>query len=380
MATLPHTVRDATVFLRVARVLMGLLLIGSAAGCAERVYLAKNLPPRYVAPARDNIQEIDLAGLANHSVSSELIGPGDLLEVTIETDYDDGQVIPRPVRVHDNGMGKILHIGAVRLAGLELDEAAQEIANAAVFRRIYTNPLVTVMMKKQAVNKVTVIGAVEKPGEHELPRNNSTLLAAIVAAEGLTDEAAGDVKIRPALSSGGPLGPPPQNQPRTAGRDGVELTSHVEPASHEVPSRNIVLVNLIKASKEGRGGPYLGDGDVVMVMERVPQPVYVSGLVRKPGEIELLPNMDLYMLDAIAKAEGRSMPVADRVIIIRRLPGEEEPIVIKTSIRGAKANSANNVRLLPGDHVSVEETPATVAMRMVTDVFRFGVGSSIPLY
>ncbi|HYW79053.1 MAG TPA: polysaccharide biosynthesis/export family protein [Thermoguttaceae bacterium] len=381
MATLPHRVYNGVALFRATRVVLAVLLIGSAGGCAQRGFLAKKLPPQYIAPVRSNIEEIDLSGLANYSVSSETIDLGDVLSVTIVTDYGDQDPMTTPARIRNDGTADIPLIGPVRVAGLELDQAEQAIAAAGIAGGIYKKPHVTVTMERQCVNKITVIGAVEEPGEYEVPRTRSSVLAAIVAAGALSDTASGDVEIRRRRSRSGQPGSPGLNPPRIAGsRDGAQLTSYVIPEPNQTGGPRVVRINLVKAAAEGDGGPYLEDGDVVMVMKKIPKPVYVRGLVRKPGEFELSPNRDLYMLEALALAGGCTMPVADKVVILRRVEGEEEPIVIKTSIREAKADGSANVRLMAGDTVSVEETPATIVMRTITDVLRIGVGSTIPLF
>lgn len=380
MTTLSLWAYNRAALFRATRIVLGVLLVGSAGGCAQRVFRAKELPPQYLAPARANIEEIDLSGLANHSVSSETVDLGDVLEVTIVTDYGDQDPMTTPARIRNDGTVDIPLIGAVYVAGLELDQAEQAIATAGIARGIFKRPHVTVIMEKQCVNKITVIGAVEEPGVYEVPRIGCSLLAAIVAAGTLSDTASGDVEIRRCTRRAGLPGASPMNPPRLAHHDGTALTSYVIPEPDRVGGPRVVRINLVKAASEGDGGPYLEDGDVVMVMKKVPKPVYVRGLVRKPGEFELSPNRDLYMLEALALAGGATLPVANKVVIIRRIPGEEEPIVITTSIREAKADGMANVRLMAGDTVSVEETPATVMMRLVTDVFRIGVGSSVALF
>jgi protein involved in polysaccharide export with SLBB domain len=62
--------------------------------------------------------------------------------------------------------------------------------------------------------------------------------------------------------------------------------------------------------------------------------------------------------------------------------GQSEPIVIQTSISMAKRDNASNVRLAPGDAVSIEETPQTVTYNVLSSIFRLNVmaGGSIPLF
>jgi len=111
-------------------------------------------------------------------------------------------------------------------------------------------------------------------------------------------------------------------------------------------------------------------------------PINVIGLVRKPGQYEAPVNKSLYVLDALALAGERSNPWADKIIIKRHVRGEAEPIVIQTSVARAKREDDSNVRLAPGDVVSVEETPQTVSYNVISTIFRFNVlaGGSVPLF
>jgi polysaccharide export outer membrane protein len=353
------------------------LLLG---GCAAGPFRATELPQHYRAAETENVEEIDLSRLANYWTNSRLIDRGDVLEVTIVTNYHNLAATTTPVRVGENGAANIPLIGPVSLAGLELEGAEQTIAAAGITRGVFRNPHVTVTMKRQRTNKVTVIGAVEEPGVYELPRASSSLLAAVVGAGGLAEDAGSDVEIRRSAGRVTPPGPTQLDMPHTAGGTPAELTAYHpnQPGGHSAV--RVVHINLTTAATDGDDRHWLGDGDVVVVSRRTPKPIYVMGLVRKPGEYEMPPNQDMYLLDALAKAGDRTLQVADKVYIIRRVPGEDKPIVIQSSIRQAKHNELANVRLAPGDTVSVEETPATVLVDTLKSFMRFGISSSVPMF
>jgi polysaccharide export outer membrane protein len=237
---------------------------------------------------------------------------------------------------------------------------------------VFRNPHVTVTMKRPRVNKVTVIGAVEKPGVYDLPRGSSALLAALVAAGGLSDEASTEIEIRRPQRAGRPDGMPLQQVPRErlAG-----YTQGVQ-AMPAVASPSSVRIDLVSAAREGRGGHYLDDGDVLMVERRDPKPIHVIGLVRKPGQYELPARQEMRLLDAIALAGGLDIPWAENVIVIRRIENREEPLVIKVKIGEAKSDGNANLRLSAGDVVSVEQTPATVVYDVIRK-FNVGLGGTL---
>ena len=377
MARLPRRVCSSTVLLQAVGVALSLVFFGGA-GCARRIYRATSLPPEFLAPVTENIEAIGISHLKNYSVNSQLIDRGDVLEVTIVTDFGNLTTTTTPVRVGEDGLANVPLIGKVGLAGLELEGAEQVIAAAGISRGVFDRPHVTVTMKRQRMNKITVIGAVEEAGVYPLSRGSSSLLAALVSAGGLSEDAGRYVEIRRPISRGALPCPLPSNQPRVAAGLGTEPAAYQEAQPPWPPGSRITRVNLATAAVEGDGGNMLDDGDVVLVTRRAPKPIYVMGLVQKPGEYELPPNQDMYVLDALARAGDRTMQIADKVFVIRQVPGKEQPVVIETSVRQAKVNGAANVRLAPGDIVSVEETSATIVFDAFRNFLRFG--ATLPLF
>ena len=100
----------------------------------------------------------------------------------------------------------------------------------------------------------------------------------------------------------------------------------------------------------------------------------MTGLVEKPGQFLLPMEQDVYLLDAISMAGGKSSVVADKVFVIRRVPDREEPIVIRASISEAKHNGLENLRLAAGDTITIEQTPATAVVDAIEKFFRFSLG------
>jgi polysaccharide export outer membrane protein len=356
---------------------LGVLLAG--AGCARQYYDADELPLALVAPPTERLKPEFLSRLARYAVSNEQIERGDLLEVTVAAGYKEAPPEPTTVRVGEDGVARVPQVGGVLLGGLTLQQAEQAIASAAIERGLLPDPYVTVSMREQRTNRVTVMGPVESPGVKELPRASSDLLAALVAAGGLKEEAGVDVEIRRPAKLGGTPGLFSPGPPRVADGPQAELTAYEE-AQTGTSTPQTVRVNLISAAMESEEGYYVGDGDVVVVSERGPRAIYVMGLVNESGEYELPVDRDTHVLQAISMAKGRSVQLADRVLIVRRLPDQADPVTIVTSIRRAKSDSRWNLRLAPGDVVSVEETPVTFVFDLLKSLLRVGLSTSTMLF
>jgi len=350
------------------------MVLLAAVGCAPRVYRAADLPAELAAPKAEDLASVDWSRLGSVSTTSDLIEPGDVLDVTIITDYAEQPTMAAPVRIQEDGTGMVPLIGPVQLAGLSLEQAERAIVAEAVARQVFRSPHVVVTMNQRAINEVRVVGAVAEPGVYELRRGDSSLVAALVAAGGLTEQAGPEVEIRRVGSRQLPSGAPFKSPD-------VVRASYDQPTAAAEPGR-IIRVNLVEASRQGSGDCQLRDGDLVYVTQRPPRRIFVTGLVNQAGQYEIPPNEDLYLLDALAMAGARSNQTADTVLIFRRQPGREQPVVIRASVAEAKRNPNANIRLAAGDVISVEETPFTFLTSMLKNFFRIGfsVSSALPLF
>jgi len=109
------------------------------------------------------------------------IGPSDLLAVTVFQVAD----LNREVRVNNAGQVSLPLIGGVDVAGLTVGDAEQEIATR--YRgRYLQNPQVSVFVKEFSSQRVTVSGAVKKPGIYPMS-SRLTLLQSIALAEGFNE-------------------------------------------------------------------------------------------------------------------------------------------------------------------------------------------------
>ncbi|MBX3444500.1 MAG: SLBB domain-containing protein [Planctomyces sp.] len=342
-----------------------LLLAGLSGGCAStKIYSVSTLPREWHAAPITNTRTLDLTKLASATVPESRIARGDVLDITVAAGSGRDDILTMPARVNDDGTVDVLHVGPVPVEDLELVEAEAAILRACVQQQIYVSPLVTVTLKRPKVNRVTVLGAVEKPQTVELRSGNSDLLQAIVQAGGLTEDAGTMVEVtHPGFREGSRRGTPPI----AAGEelDGNQLASHEQPTGEFRP--RAFRVDLASLSQESRDRLELPDGSVVMVEKRDPPALQVIGLVQKPNRYEFPVGKNLRLLDAISLASGTSNALADKVYVIRRRE-RGEPMLVEGSIRKAKRNGAENLLLEPGDTVSVEQTPGTVFLEAVRSV------------
>jgi len=118
---------------------------------------------------------------------STVVGPGDLFEVSVLGEKD----LPKVFRIQPDGSVDFPYIDRLMVAGLEPQQIEEAIKKALVDRKILSNPQVTLVVTQYNSKKVSIVGAVQKPGS--LPwTEGMKLVDAISLAGGLTSLADGD--------------------------------------------------------------------------------------------------------------------------------------------------------------------------------------------
>lgn len=112
-------------------------------------------------------------------VSDYRIGPQDLIEISVFQIPD----LSRTVRVNSSGQISLPLIGMLQAGGQTIQELEKSIA-VKLEAKYLQNPQVTAFVKEYTSQRITVEGAVKKPGIYPISGRTS-LLQAIAMAEGL---------------------------------------------------------------------------------------------------------------------------------------------------------------------------------------------------
>ena len=342
-------------------------------GCqASNFFHAESMPRSLMLAKQSNPQEVDLSRLASATGGSETIGPGDILDVSISASLNQNDQVKIPVRIANDGRAIIPDMGSLALGGFEPQAAEALIRMEAMNRGLYRNPTVTVSFAHKKMNSVRVLGAVKEPGTYLLTPGASDIVSAIASAGGLAEDAGEKVDIRNPAGGAGGRGPAVAGGPQTPYStisDGVEVSGGMTSYS----------VNLASAAVSSTNSYHLQDGGVLMVEKRDPAPVHVQGLVNKPDMYPYPLGKDLTVLGAISMAGGVKNQLANKIFVIRPVANGGEPAVIQVSLRKAKRSGKSNIRLGPGDIVSVEQTPSTVFLEAL-QLIRIGVNGTAGLF
>lgn len=333
-------------------------MLVSVSGCAQTQFSATELPRQYAATPIQNYSTVDFTPYAKAIVSNNTIQEGDLLNVTLDTGIQgEDSSLKWDVSVDGSGQAVLPNIGPVKVAGLERTEAEQLIVNTSLQRDVFLTPTVGISVAEKVEKTILVSGAVVQPGTVTVRGEKVTLADVLARAGGVTAEASGEISVT-----------------GSDGRSAIPNAIRAVGASSE-SGFDAISISLAATPPEQLGEMYISDGSVVHVEETPPRPIQVVGVIRDQA-IEVPSGLNVRLLDALTLAGGQTYSnwISDKVTIIRRVPGRNETIRIKASIRAAKDSDAENILLAPYDIVSVEENIVTFTLSTLSGLF--GAGAS----
>jgi len=247
------------------------------------------------------------------------LGSEDLLEINV---FEVPQ-LDRKVRISSMGTISLPLVGDIRAEGLTPGELERRIQSALAANYV-KDPHVSIFVEEHGSKRVSVLGAVGKPGVYEMlgPRR---LLQVLAQAGGLTEEAGGELYV-------------------------------IRRAGEEEVSQEVIDVVSLMTNKDPALDVEIRPGDVVTVpMDRLTF-VYVDGAVNHPGRIEQPSSRPITLLQAMAKAGGSTMRAnLKKVQILRKLDGGGQA-VLSVDVRKVRKGADPDPVLQDGDVVVVPET------------------------
>lgn len=154
------------------------ILTSILVGCASSPIVSES--------AREAIssQEVTNALAQVRSSQSYVLQPGDLVDIRVYMEDDMNRVL----RISGNGTVTFPLVGNIRIAGLSLEQAEQELAKRLT--SYIKQPQVSMLVKEYGNKTVYVLGQVSKPGSIQIPPEKElTVLEAITSVGGFTDVA-----------------------------------------------------------------------------------------------------------------------------------------------------------------------------------------------
>jgi polysaccharide export outer membrane protein len=234
------------------------------------------------------------------------IGPQDVLLISVYGEDDLSGKQP----VTEDGHVFVPLIGEIPVAGLTAQQAGR-LLTERLGDGFLVSPQVSVQVDEYRSQKVSVVGAVKRPGDFYL--SGPTTLLELIARAGNIDaeKSAREVRVRRA-------------------------------------SGETVVVGIDALLSTGDGDLLLRPDDVVTVPPG--QFVYIAGEVEKPGEVVFWEG--LTVTQALTKVGGPSETARLKGAYILR-GGERIPVNLRRILEGREADIA----LEPGDQLFLRESP-----------------------
>jgi len=234
--------------------------------------LRKELEPS--TQIKEMNEKLMRSGLPSKQTSDQdyKIGPEDLLDISVSED----EKFSKTVKVSSQGNIKLPYLGILKVNGLTVPKLEKEIENLLAEQYIY-DPHVTVVIKEHRNQRISVMGAVVKPGTYDLT-GQSTLSEVLVMTGGLREDAGPFLFL---LRSSGIGTPKTQDKP-------------------EKPNTFVISLEDLLLNRETDSNLILMHGDVINIP--VAGKVFVGGAVRSPGGFPLAKRMTLSQ--AITLAQG----------------------------------------------------------------------------
>ena len=243
------------------------------------------------------------------------IGPKDLLEITVFELPELNQT----VRVSEDGSITLSLLGKVEVSGFTAQELEAKLARL-LDQQFTKGAHVTVFIKEY--QKVSVIGAVGRPGMYELV-GPMTLLEAIAQAGGLTAQAMNEIFVY-----------------RT-GPDGKQ-------------ERIVIVLEDLMTDGNPELNIELKPKDVLTVPIDQTLNVFVYGEVKTPGAIPYMSSKKITLLQAVAQAGGTTeWAKKSKVVIKRRDKRTDKEMKIRVNLKKMISGKIADIVLEEGDVVIV---------------------------
>ena len=288
-------------------------------------------------PQQTNARIQQLAQDSHPQFTESTVGAGDLLHI----DVFDVPDLSRDVRVSDNGLISLPLIpGRISVAGCSTFQLEEKIEKTLQENGLVMHPQVSIMVKEQNSEPISIVGAVGHPMVyHEL--RPTTLLEVLAEAGGITDDAGDSIIVTRQSQPPVTCDKKAQNEAADPPSDPQTITVH--------------LSDLIRTGDPAFNIPVFG-GDVITVPRA--GVVYVAGAVNQPGGYTLHdPGEAISTMKAVALAHGLEYTAkANNAVILRKDPATGHTKEITVKLKKIMDRKTPDVQLFANDILYVPDS------------------------
>lgn len=285
--------------------------------------------------------------------STYLLGSDDQLEISGPelTEFSN-----KPMRIDGDGDIQVPLVSRVHVAGLTVQQTEEKLNK--LLSTYIRDPKVVVNVAEVRSQPVSILGAVNAPGVHQV-QGHKTLLEMLALAGGIRPDAGYSVRITRQLEWG--CLPLPAAQLDSTGRFTVAELNLRKIMEAKNPEENIQIL------------PH----DVISIPKA--EMVYVIGEVKRSGGYVLGEHQTISVLQVLSLAEGLNVAADTRHARILRLKRdadqrEELPVDVKDVLNGKKPDVAlrgDDILFIPGS------TGKKAALRALEATIQTGTGLAI---
>src|SRR5271155_5778858 len=294
-------------------------------------------------PQQTNEKIQELAAQERTKVHDVPVGTGDLLHIEVF----DVPELSRDVRVGDGGdISYPLIPAKITAAGLTPFQLEEKMEQLLIENGLVTHPQVSVFVKEQNSQPVSVVGAVMKPMVYQVIRP-TTLLEILADAGGIADDAGSVVIITRGSTSAASraaaalLGATASSNASTVSPD--------DPLGQGPPTITIRLQNLLESGDSSYNIAVYG-GDVVSVPRAGIVYVTGGGIAQPGGYVLQSHGEQITVLKAVALAHGMTgFAKPDSAVIMRNNPATGQRDVIPVHIKQIQKQKTQDVAMKSND-------------------------------
>ncbi len=315
--------------------------------------------PQLTTAQEENAKILALAEANRAKPGDYVIGSSDVLAIDVFEVPD----LSREVQVNTSGYISLPLIPTkIMASGLTAFQLQDKLAELLQVNGLVSNPQVTVVVKEQHSQPITVVGAVRNPMVYQAVRP-TTLLEVLSSAGGISDDAGGVVLV---TRNGATTTP-------------VDANAH-DGGGAEVAPPTTLTVNLddLINSGDARFNIGLQGGDVVSVPRA--GIIYVMGAVQRPGGFVITnDHQQVTTLKALTLAGGLTSTAKGRQAVILRNnkeTGQRDQVPIDLS--KLLKLQGQDVALLPNDILFVPDSSGKRALNKTGNIL-LTLGSGVAL-
>lgn len=345
------------------------------------LHAQQNAQQKTETPQQTNERIQELAAQQRVKPHDVPVGTGDLLHIEVF----DVPELSRDVRVGDAGdISYPLIPSKITAAGLTPFQLEQKMEQLLIENGLVTHPQVSVFVKEQNSQPVSVVGAVQRPMVYQVIRP-TTLLEILAGAGGITDDAGSVVIV-----TRSPNAPAARNAAavigaKASGNGTVNVSAAPDAAAPSDPlgeNPQIITIRLQSLLESGDSAYNIlvFGGDVISVPRA--GIVYVTGAgVSQPGGYVLQSHGEqITVLKAVALAHGLTgFAKADNAVIMRNNPVTGQKDMIPVRIGQIEKQKTEDVAMKSNDILYIPDSKGLKVLARGAEA-AISIGSSVAIF